>query len=102
MFNISVLLDVQANLPETSPFLPPNGFGEHLFSNVLIVLEMYSFECKLKTTTMQSFKVSYENFVFFHFHLDKYCYSCHNRPIIDEFVAMSSMKKTPSQKVNSA
>ena len=30
--NISVLLDVQANLPETSPFFVyPNGFGEHLF-----------------------------------------------------------------------
>ena len=35
MFNILVLLIVQANLPETSPFLVyPNGFGEHLFSNV--------------------------------------------------------------------
>ena len=31
----SVLLDVQANLPETSPFFVwHNGFGEHLFSNV--------------------------------------------------------------------
>ena len=28
-------LMVQANLPETSPFFVcPNGFGEHLFSNV--------------------------------------------------------------------
>jgi hypothetical protein len=35
LFHISVLLDVQANLPETSPFFVyPNGFGEHLFSNV--------------------------------------------------------------------
>ena len=35
MFNISVLLEVQANLPESSPFfVSPNGFGEHLFSNV--------------------------------------------------------------------
>ena len=35
MFNISVLLDVQANLPETSPFfICPNGFAEHLLSNV--------------------------------------------------------------------
>ena len=34
-FNISVLLDVQANLPETRPFfVRPNGFGEHLFPNV--------------------------------------------------------------------
>jgi hypothetical protein len=32
LFNISVLLDVQANLPETSPFFVlQNGFGEHLF-----------------------------------------------------------------------
>jgi hypothetical protein len=31
----SVLLDVQANLPETSPFFVwHNGFGEHFFSNV--------------------------------------------------------------------
>ena len=35
LFNISVLLDVQANLPETSPFFVcPNGFAEYLFSNV--------------------------------------------------------------------
>ena len=37
LFNTSVLLDVQANLPETSPFLSAqmaNGFGEHLFPNV--------------------------------------------------------------------
>ena len=35
MFNISVLPDVQANLPETSPFFAcPNVFGDHLFSNV--------------------------------------------------------------------
>ena len=35
MFNISVLLDVQANKPETSLFFVcPNGFGEPLFSNV--------------------------------------------------------------------
>ena len=36
LFNISdwFLLDVQANLPETSPFfIGPNGFGEHFFSN---------------------------------------------------------------------
>ena len=33
--NISVLLDVHANLPETSPFFVcPNDFGEHVFSNV--------------------------------------------------------------------
>ena len=42
MFNISVLLDVQANLPETNPFFVcPNGFGEHLFSNVYIDVAHY-------------------------------------------------------------
>ena len=40
MFDISVLLDVKANLPKTSPFFVClNGFGEHLFSNV----GMYNF-----------------------------------------------------------
>ena len=35
LFNISVLLDVQANLPVSSPFFVcPIGFGELLFSNV--------------------------------------------------------------------
>ena len=35
MFHISVLLDLQANLPKTCTFFVcPNGFGEHLFSNV--------------------------------------------------------------------
>ena len=35
LFNISVLLDVQANLPESSPFfISPNGFVEH-FSKCL-------------------------------------------------------------------
>ena len=43
LFNISVLLDVQANLPKTSPFLSAqNGFGEHLFQ-MFIVLGMYNF-----------------------------------------------------------
>ena len=43
MFNISVLLDVQANLPETSLFfVGPNGFSEHLFQ-MFIVLGMYNF-----------------------------------------------------------
>jgi hypothetical protein len=42
LFNISVLLDVQANLPETSPFFVcPNGFGEHLFSNVYSSWDVY-------------------------------------------------------------
>ena len=35
MYNISVLLDLQANLPETSPFLVcPNGFGEYFLKIV--------------------------------------------------------------------
>ena len=37
LFNIFdwFLLDVQANLSETSPFFVyPNGFGEYLYSNV--------------------------------------------------------------------
>ena len=45
LFNISALLDVQANLPETSPFFVcPNGFGEHLFQ-MFTVLGMYNFAC---------------------------------------------------------
>ena len=45
LFNISVLLDVQTNLPETSQFFVcPNGFGEHRFSNVYVVLGMHNFE----------------------------------------------------------
>jgi hypothetical protein len=35
LFDISVLLDAQANLPETKPFFVcPSGFGEHLLSNI--------------------------------------------------------------------
>ena len=49
MFNISVLLDVQANLPETSPFFVcPNGFGEHFFSNVYSTLNSNSKRLKRK------------------------------------------------------
>jgi hypothetical protein len=41
LFNISVLLDVQADLPETGPFFVcPNGFGEHLFANVYSTWEL--------------------------------------------------------------
>ena len=37
LFNISVLLDVQANLPESSPFFVcPNGIGEHLFQMFIV------------------------------------------------------------------
>ena len=43
LFNILVLLDVQANLPKTSPyFVCPNAFGENLFSYVGI-LGMFNF-----------------------------------------------------------
>ena len=43
LFNIPVLLDVQADVPETSPFFVcTNGFGEHLF-HMFIVLGMYNF-----------------------------------------------------------
>ena len=42
VFNIPVLLDVQANLPEISPFsVCPNG--EHFFFQMFIVLGMYNF-----------------------------------------------------------
>ena len=35
LYNISVLLDVQANLSENSSFFVcPNGFGEYIISNV--------------------------------------------------------------------
>ena len=45
--NISVLLDVQVNLPETSPFFVyPNGFGEHFFQ-MFIVFGTYNFESYL-------------------------------------------------------
>jgi hypothetical protein len=51
LFNISVLLDVQANLPETSPFFVcPNGFGEHLFQ-MFIVLGMYNFGSRSNTSS---------------------------------------------------
>ena len=38
---ILVWLDVQTNLPETNPFFVyPNGFDEHLFSNVYITWDV--------------------------------------------------------------
>ena len=44
MFSISALLDVQANLPETSPFFVyHNGFGEHLFSIFIELHGMHNF-----------------------------------------------------------
>ena len=44
-FRFLFLLDIQANLLETSlVFVCQNGFGEHLFSNAFIVLEMYGFD----------------------------------------------------------
>ena len=41
-FDISVLLDVQADFPETSPFfcVCPNGYGEYLFSNVYSIWDV--------------------------------------------------------------
>ena len=43
MFNNSVLLDVQANLPETSPFLPAQMALVSTFFQMIIVLGMYNF-----------------------------------------------------------
>ena len=43
MLNISVLLDVQANLPETSPFLSAKIALVSTFFQMLIVLGMYNF-----------------------------------------------------------
>ena len=52
MFNISVLLDVQTNLPETSPFFVcPNGSSEHLFFQVFIVLWMYNFDSRKENSS---------------------------------------------------
>ena len=48
MFNISVLLDELANLPETSQFFVcPNGLGEHLFSNVYSTWHVYVTELRI-------------------------------------------------------
>jgi hypothetical protein len=45
--------NVQANLPETSPFFVcPNGSGEHLFSQMFIVLGMYNFALCTTDATM--------------------------------------------------
>ena len=44
LFKISVLIQVQANLPKTSPFSTcPNIFYEY-FSKMFIVLGMYNFD----------------------------------------------------------
>ena len=43
MFNISVLLDVQANLPETSPYLSAQMALVSTFFQMFIVLGMYNF-----------------------------------------------------------
>ena len=47
LFNISVLLDVQANLPETSPFfcLPKWLWWAYFFNWLYVVLRMYNFVC---------------------------------------------------------
>ena len=42
LFNILVLLDVQANLPEANTFFVcPKGFVEHLFSNVYSKVKLF-------------------------------------------------------------
>ena len=43
MFNISVLLDVQANLPETSPFFSAQMALVSTFFQIFIVLAIYNF-----------------------------------------------------------
>ena len=43
LFNISVLLDVQANLPETSPFFSAQMALMSTFFQMYIVLWMYNF-----------------------------------------------------------
>ena len=69
MFNILVLLDVQANLPETSPiFVCSNGFGEHLFSNVL---GMYNFEEKSNSFRKVLQKGSAESIIRFYLNFKK-------------------------------
>ena len=47
LFNISFLLDVQANLPETSPFLSAEVALMSTIFEVIIVLWMYNFGCDL-------------------------------------------------------
>ena len=70
---MSVLLDVQANLLKTSSsFVCPICFGEHLFSNVNIVLVMCNFGSYRKTLT-QAFDISKRvkgrfSFSFVHFY----------------------------------
>ena len=49
MFNISVLLDVQANLPETSPFFClPKWLWWAPFFQMFVVLGMYNFDYSTK------------------------------------------------------
>ena len=47
LFNISVLLDIQANLPETSPFLSAQMALVSTLFQMFIVLGMYNFGSKL-------------------------------------------------------
>ena len=44
LFNISVLLDVQAYLPETSPFFSAQMALVSTFFQMFIVLGMYNFD----------------------------------------------------------
>ena len=69
LFNISVLLDVQANLPETSPFfVSQNSFGEHLFSNVYSTWDVQLWGIPGKQIALPS--LSWINKVEHDFHVD--------------------------------
>ena len=47
MFNISVLLNVQANLPENSPFLSTQMALVRTFFQMFLVLGMYNFDARI-------------------------------------------------------
>ena len=47
LFNIAILLYVQASLPETSPFLSAQMAFMSTFFQVFIVLGMYNFELSM-------------------------------------------------------
>ena len=64
MFNITVLLDVQANLPETSPFLSAQMTLVSTFFQMFIVLGMYNFEENVKICSLP--QVEYENYLQWH------------------------------------
>ena len=49
LFNISVLLDVQDNLPETSPFLTAKMALVSTFFQMFMVLGMYNFGVQINS-----------------------------------------------------